>query len=135
MEVTRIDHIGIAVRDLEEAAKIYRDFLQLKVTGIEEVPDQKVKVAFIPIGDSEVELLEPTTEDSPVAKFIEKRGEGIHHIAFRVKNLEEALAQAQAAGIRLIDESPRPGAGGARIAFLHPKSSNRVLLELCERTD
>ena len=135
MEVTRIDHIGIAVRDLEEAAKIYRDFLQLKVTGIEEVPDQKVKVAFIPIGDSEVELLEPTTEDSPVAKFIEKRGEGIHHIAFRVKNLEEALAQAQAAGIRLIDESPRPGAGGARIAFLHPKSSNRVLLELSERTD
>ena len=125
MEVTRIDHIGIAVRDLEEAAKIYRDFLQLKVTGIEEVPDQKVKVAFIPIGDSEVELLEPTTEDSPVAKFIEKRGEGIHHIAFRVKNLEEALAQAQAAGIRLIDK-PRPGAGGQD--FLHPKSSNRVLL-------
>lgn len=133
MKVTRIDHIGIAVEDLEEAAKIYRDFLQLKVTDIEEVPEQKVKVAFIPIGDSEVELLEPTSKDSPVAKFIEKRGEGIHHLAFRVENLEEALARAQAAGIQLIDETPRPGAGGARIAFLHPRSSNRVLIELCER--
>ncbi|NLP18787.1 MAG: methylmalonyl-CoA epimerase [Firmicutes bacterium] len=135
MKVTRIDHIGIAVKDLEEAAEIYRDFLQLEVTDIEEVPDQKVKVAFIPVGDSEVELLEPTTEDSPVAKFIEKRGEGIHHMALRVDNLEEALARAQAAGIRLIDKTPRPGAGGARIAFLHPRSSNRVLIELCERAD
>ena len=135
MKVTRIDHIGIAVKDLAEAAKIYRDFLQLEVTDIEEVPDQKVKVAFIPVGDSEVELLEPTTEDSPVAKFIEKRGEGIHHMAFRVDNLAEALARAKAAGIRLIDETPRPGAGGASIAFLHPKGSNRVLIELCQRGD
>ncbi|HHW91685.1 MAG TPA: methylmalonyl-CoA epimerase [Firmicutes bacterium] len=135
MKVSKIDHIGIAVKNLEEAVKLYRDFLQLEVTGVEEVPDQRVKVAFIPVGDSEVELLEPTTADSPVEKFIAKRGEGIHHIAFRVDNLEKALEEAKAAGIRLIDESPRPGAGGARIAFLHPKSSGGVLLELCERSD
>ncbi|MGI6142931.1 MAG: methylmalonyl-CoA epimerase [bacterium] len=135
MKVSKIDHIGIAVKNLEEAVKLYRDFLQLEVTGVEEVPDQRVKVAFIPVGDSEVELLEPTTADSPVEKFIAKRGEGIHHIAFRVDNLEKDLEEAKAAGIRLIDESPRPGAGGARIAFLHPKSSGGVLLELCERSD
>lgn len=135
MKISKVDHIGIAVKDLEEALKLYRDILQLEVTGVEEVPDQKVKVAFIPVGESKVELLEPTTDDSPVAKFIAKRGEGIHHITFRVDNLEKALKEAKAAGIRLIDETPRLGAGGAKIAFLHPKSTGGVLLELCQRDD
>ncbi|HHW55341.1 MAG: methylmalonyl-CoA epimerase [bacterium] len=135
MKISKVDHIGIAVKDLEEALKLYRDILQLEVTGVEEVPDQKVKVAFIPVGESKVELLEPTTDDSPVAKFIAKRGEGIHHITFRVDNLEKALEEAKAAGIRLIDETPRLGAGGAKIAFLHPKSTGGVLLELCQRDD
>lgn len=135
MKISKVDHIGIAVKDLDEALKLYRDILQLEVTGVEEVPDQKVKVAFIPVGESKVELLEPTTDDSPVAKFIAKRGEGIHHITFRVDNLEKALEEAKAAGIRLIDETPRLGAGGAKIAFLHPKSTGGVLLELCQRDD
>lgn len=135
MKISKVDHIGIAVKDLEEALKLYRDILQLEVTGVEEVPDQKVKVAFIPVGESKVELLEPTTDDSPVAKFIAKRGEGIHHITFRVDNLVKALEEAKAAGIRLIDETPRLGAGGAKIAFLHPKSTGGVLLELCQRDD
>lgn len=135
MKISKVDHIGIAVKDLEEALKLYRDILQLEVTDVEEVPDQKVKVAFIPVGESKVELLEPTTDDSPVAKFIAKRGEGIHHITFRVDNLEKALEEAKAAGIRLIDETPRLGAGGAKIAFLHPKSTGGVLLELCQRDD
>jgi len=133
MKISKIDHIGIAVKDLEEALKLYRDILQLEVKGVEEVPDQKVKVAFIPVGESKVELLEPTSGDSPVAKFIEKRGEGIHHLTLRVDNLEKALEEAREAGIRLIDEKPRLGAGGAKIAFLHPKSTGGVLLELCER--
>lgn len=133
MKVDRIDHIGIAVNSIDDAVKLYRDILGLEVTGIEEVPDQQVRVAFIPVGDSEVELLEPTTSDGSVARFIAKKGEGIHHLAFRVDNLEKALERAEKAGLQLIDEKPRPGAGGARIAFLHPKSTGGVLVELCER--
>lgn len=131
--VKKIDHIGIAVKDLAAARGFYENVLGLKVTEEEVVEEQKVKVAFIPTGDSEVELLESTTPDGPIAKFIEKNGEGIQHIAFRVDNLEETLARLKALGIRLIDEKPRRGAGGAKIAFLHPKATFGTLVELCER--
>lgn len=131
--VRKIDHIGIAVRDLKEAIKFYEGMLGLKVTEIEEVADQKVRVAFLPAGDSEVELLESTTPDGPIARFIEKNGEDIHHIAFRVDNAEEKLAELKGKGVRLIDEKPRRGAGGAMIAFLHPKSTFGALIEICER--
>lgn len=131
--VKKIDHIGIAVRDLNEAIKFYQEVLGLKVTEIEEVPDQKVRVAFLPTGDSEVELLESTSPDGPIARFIEKNGEGVQHIAFRVDNLEEKLAELKSKGVRLIDEKPRRGAGGAMIAFLHPKSTFGTLVEICER--
>lgn len=133
--VKKVDHIGIAVKSIEESAKLYTEVLGLKLHGIEEVAEQKVKVAFLPVGDTEVELLESTSEDGPIAKFIEKKGEGIQHIAFRVDNIEKALDEMRAKGIQLIDEKPRYGAGGARIAFLHPKSTNGVLIELCERED
>jgi methylmalonyl-CoA/ethylmalonyl-CoA epimerase len=131
--VTKIDHIGIAVKNLDEALKFYEEVLGIKCVGTEVVEEQKVKTAFLPIGDTEVELLEATDEDSPIAKFIEKRGEGIQHIAYRVDDIEKALEEVKAKGIRLIDEKPRKGAGGAKIAFLHPKSTYGVLIELCER--
>ncbi|MCL6448238.1 MAG: methylmalonyl-CoA epimerase [Armatimonadetes bacterium] len=131
--VKKIDHIGIAVKDLAAAIKFYEEMLGLKATGTEVVEEQKVRVAFLPTGDSEVELLESTSPDGPIAKFIEKNGEGIQHIAFRVDNLEEKLAELKNKGIRLIDEKPRYGAGGARIAFLHPKATFGTLIELCER--
>ena len=133
MKIKHIDHIGIAVNSIEQAGKFYTDILGLKIVDIENVADQKVNVAFIPITDSEVELLESTDPDGPIAKFIKARGEGIQHIAFRVENLEEALEELKKKGIRLIDERPRKGAGGARIAFIHPKETNGVLVELCER--
>lgn len=133
MKVLKVDHIGIVVKDLAESLKFYADALGMEATGTEVVPEQKVKVAFLPCGDSELELMEPTDPDGPVAKFIEKRGEGLQHIALRVDDLEEALAMMQEKGLRLIDERPRYGAGGARIAFLHPKATNGVLLELTER--
>jgi methylmalonyl-CoA/ethylmalonyl-CoA epimerase len=129
----KVDHIGIAVSNLEESIKFYEDVLGLKLHGTEVVEEQQVKVAFLPIGDTEVELLEPTTPDSPIAKFIEKKGQGMQHIAFRVDDIEAALEDMKAKGVRLIDEKPRYGAGGAKIAFLHPKSTNGVLIELCER--
>ncbi|MBE3589001.1 MAG: methylmalonyl-CoA epimerase [Thermoanaerobacteraceae bacterium] len=131
--IKKIDHVGIAVKDLQKAIEFYEGLLGLKVTDTEVVEEQKVKVAFLPTGDSEVELLESTTPDGPIARFIEKNGEGIQHIAFRVDNLEEKLAELKARGVRLIDEKPRRGAGGARIAFLHPKSTFGTLVELCER--
>ncbi|NLY77911.1 MAG: methylmalonyl-CoA epimerase [Tissierellia bacterium] len=131
--VTKIDHIGIAVKNLDEALKFYEEVLGIKCVGTEVVEEQKVKTAFLPIGDTEVELLEATDEDSPIAKFIEKRGEGIQHIAYRVDDIEKALEEVKERGIRLIDEKPRRGAGGAKIAFLHPKSTFGVLIELCER--
>lgn len=129
----KIDHLGIAVRDLEQALQVFCDKLGIEVGGVEEVAEQKVKVAFLPLGKSKIELLQSTDPEGAVARFIESRGEGIQHIAFRVKNLEETLARLKSSGVRLIDEKPRLGAGGARIAFLHPKSTCGVLIELCER--
>ncbi|WP_457741600.1 methylmalonyl-CoA epimerase, partial [Thermococcus sp.] len=122
----KIDHVGIAVKNLEEAIKVWEG-LGLKVEEIEEVPDQKVRTAIIHIGESRIELLEPTAEDSPIAKFIAKRGEGIHHIALGVTNIEEHLRELKEKGYRLIDETPRIGAGGAKIAFVHPKAVTGVL--------
>jgi methylmalonyl-CoA/ethylmalonyl-CoA epimerase len=133
MKIKHIDHIGIAVKTIEQAGKFYTDVLGLRIMDIENVADQKVNVAFLPITDSELELLESTHDDGPVAKFIEARGEGIQHIAFRVENIEEALAELKAKGIRLIDQQSRKGAGGAKIAFIHPKETNGVLVEICER--
>ena len=135
MKVLKIDHLGIAVNSIEEAKKLFHDILGLKFEGTETVEEQKVTTAFFPVGDSEVELLESTAPDGPIAKYLEKRGEGIQHIAFRVDNLEEALVELKDKGIRLIDEKPREGAGGAKIAFLHPKSTHGVLIELSERED
>lgn len=131
--VGKVDHIGIAVSNLEESIKFYEDVLGMKLHGIEVVEEQKVKVAFLPIGDTEIELLESTDKEGPIAKFIEKKGEGIQHIAYRVDDIEKALEEMKQKGIRLIDEKPRYGAGGAKIAFLHPKSTNGVLIELCQR--
>ena len=135
MKVLKIDHLGIAVHSIEEAKKLFQDTLGLVFEGSETVAEQKVTTAFFPVGDSEVELLESTAPDGPIAKYLEKRGEGIQHIAFRVENIEEALAELKAKGIRLIDEKPRKGAGGAKIAFLHPKSTHGVLIEISERED
>ncbi|HOM43218.1 MAG TPA: methylmalonyl-CoA epimerase [Bacillota bacterium] len=131
--VSKIDHIGIAVSNLDETVKLYRDVLGLELHGTEVVPEQKVRVAFLPVGDTEVELLESTSAEGPIAKFIEAKGQGIQHIAFRVDDIEAALEEMKAKGMRLIDEKPRYGAGGAKIAFLHPKSTGGVLIELCER--
>ena len=133
MKIKHIDHIGIAVNDIEASLEFYRDILGLRLEDTEVVEEQKVKVAFLPIGEGEFELLESTEEGGPIAKYIEKKGEGIQHIAVRVDNIEEALAELKGKGVRLIDEEPRKGAGGARIAFLHPKAAGGVLLELCER--
>ncbi|RLC27797.1 MAG: methylmalonyl-CoA epimerase [Deltaproteobacteria bacterium] len=133
MKIKHIDHIGIAVREIAQAGKFYTDILGLEIQDIETVAEQKVNVAFIPITDSEVELLESTEPDGPVAKFINSKGEGVQHIAFRVENIEEALEELKAKGVRLIDQTPRKGAGGAMIAFIHPKETNGVLVELCER--
>lgn len=132
MKILKIDHVGIAVKSLAESSKLY-EILGIKSTGTEEVAEQKVKVAFFPVGDSEVELLESTAPDGPIARYIEKNGEGMQHLALRVDDLEAALAELKAKGVRLIDEKPRYGAGGARIAFVHPKSTGGILLELSER--
>lgn len=131
--VTKVDHVGIAVSNLDEAVKLYKEVLGIELHGSEVVEEQKVKVAFLPVGDTEIELLESTSPEGPIAKFIESKGQGIQHIAFRVENIEAALEEMRSKGMRLIDEKPRYGAGGARIAFLHPKSTNGVLIELCER--
>jgi len=131
--IEKIDHIGIAVKSIEKTSELLNNILGLKVAGEEIVEEQKVKVAFLPLGDSELELLESTSPEGPIARFIEKKGEGIQHIAFRVNNIEEVLEKLKKGGVRLIDEKPRYGAGGARIAFLHPKDTNGILVELCER--
>jgi methylmalonyl-CoA epimerase len=130
--MTKLDHIGIAVRSLA-SAKIYED-LGLTIAHTETVETQRVKTAFLSVGDANLELLEPTSPDSPIAKFIEKRGEGIHHICLRVDHLEEELVRLKAAGYRLINEAPVPGAHGCRVAFLHPSAGNGVLIELSEKT-
>ncbi|MDR3331950.1 MAG: methylmalonyl-CoA epimerase [Synergistaceae bacterium] len=133
MNTTVVDHIGIAVSSIEESLKFWEGTLGIKCSGVETVEDQKVKTAFLPIKESEIELLEATNPDSPIAKFIEKKGEGIHHLAIRVDNLEGVLAELKAKGIKLIDETPRRGAGGAKIAFVHPKATGGILLELSQR--
>ena len=129
---TQIDHIGIAVKSLDHSIPFYRDQLGMVLEGREEVAEQKVRVAFLAVGESRIELLEPTADDSPVARFLEKNGEGIHHLAYRVADLDASLAALKADGVRLIDETPRAGAHGARIAFLHPRASGGVLTELCQ---
>jgi methylmalonyl-CoA/ethylmalonyl-CoA epimerase len=128
----KISHIGIAVASIEEASPFYRDVLGMEFEGTEVVAEQKVKVAFFAVGESRIELLEPTADDSPVAKFLEKNGPGVHHVAYEVADLEQRLAALKAEGVRLIDESPRTGAHSTRIAFMHPKASGGVLTELCE---
>jgi len=133
MELTHIEHIGIAVKSIDEAKKYYEDVLGLKCYAVEEVADQKVKTAFFMIGQTKIELLESTSPEGPIGKFIEKKGEGIHHIAFAAKNLKEALPELENKGIQLIDKNPRKGAEGLNIAFLHPKSTIGVLTELCEK--
>lgn len=133
MKILKIDHLGVAVKSIEGGKNFWTDVLGLSFAGTETVAEQKVTTAFLPVGESEVELLESTAPDGPIAKYLEKKGEGIQHIAFRVENIEEALAELKAKGIQLIDEKPRRGAGGARIAFLHPKATSGVLVELCER--
>ncbi len=132
MKPTHIEHIGIAVSNLEESIKFYENVLGLKCYAIEEVKDQKVKTAFFMVGQTKVELLESTDPEGPIGKFIEKRGEGVHHIAYAVEGLENALVHMESKGIRLIDQQPRKGAEGLHIAFLHPKSTGGVLTELCE---
>ena len=133
MKILKIDHLGIAVKSMESGKNFWSDVLGLEFAGSETVEEQKVTTGFLPVGESEVELLESTAPDGPVAKFIEKKGEGFQHVAFRVENIEEALEELKAKGIRLIDQTPRRGAGGAKIAFLHPKSTAGVLVELCQR--
>ena len=132
MRILKIDHIGIAVKNLAESAKLY-EMLGIQSTGSEVVAEQQVKVSFFPVGDSEIELLESTSPDGPIARYIEKIGEGIQHLALRVDDIEAALEELKANGIRLIDEKPRYGAGGAKIAFVHPKSTGGILLELSQR--
>ena len=132
--VVGIDHIGIAVNKLDEAISLYRDFLGLELEGVHVVEEQKVRVAsFSTGGETRIELLEPTESESPVAKFIEKRGEGIHHIALKVTNIEAVLEELKEKGLTLVDEKPRVGVGKAKIAFIHPKSTRSVLVELCEK--
>ena len=131
----KIEHIGIATRGLDDALGFWRDALGLELQDVEEVADQGVRVAMLPVGETRVELLEPTSEASPIAKFLEKRGAGVHHIAVRVDNIRETLARLKEQGLRLIDEVPRVGAGGCLVAFIHPSSANGVLLELVEHTE
>jgi methylmalonyl-CoA/ethylmalonyl-CoA epimerase len=135
MKILKIDHLGIAVKSIDEGKNFWTDTLGLEFEGSETVAEQKVTTAFFPVGESEVELLESTAPDGPIAKYLEKKGEGIQHVAFRVENIEAALSELKEKGIRLIDEQPRIGAGGAKIAFLHPKATNGVLVELCEREE
>lgn len=129
----KINHLGIAVKEIDEALKFWENALGLKNVHTETVEDQKVRVAMLPLGETNIELLEPTSDDSPISKFLEKRGGGIHHIAVEVGNIEESLAKLKAEGARLIDEKPRIGAEGCLIAFVHPASSGGVLLELTQK--
>jgi len=133
MNLTHIEHIGIAVKNMDEAIKFYEEVLGLKCYAVEEVTDQKVKTAFFQIGPTKIELLESTDPEGPIGKFIEKRGEGIHHLAYAVKELESSLEELKSKGIKLIDEKSRKGAEGLNIAFLHPKATYGVLTELCEK--
>ena len=129
--ITHLDHLGIAVRSLDETVPLYEKALGLRCEHREEIPSQQVRTAFFTVGEVHLELLEPTSPESPVAKFIEKNGEGIHHVAFGTNDITAQLAQAAGAGVRLIHETPFPGAGGKLVAFLHPKSTHGVLTEFC----
>ncbi len=131
--IKKINHFGIAVKDLDEAMRFYGENLDLEIEGMEEIREQKVKVASILVGESRIELLQSTDPDGPVAKFIEKKGEGIHHIALEVERIEGTLQKLRERGVQLIDEKPRSGAHGMKIAFLHPRSTKGVLIELCEK--
>ncbi|MBU8770532.1 methylmalonyl-CoA epimerase [Cytobacillus pseudoceanisediminis] len=131
--IKKVDHIGIAVRSLDEALPFYIEVLQLEFLGIEEVDSQGVKVAFIKAGETKLELLEPTSEESPIAKFIEKRGEGLHHVALGVDSIQERINQMKEQGIRMLQDEPKIGAGGAQVAFMHPKSTGGILYEFCEK--
>lgn len=133
MNISHIEHIGIAVKSIEESKKYYEEVLGLKCYAVEEVADQKVKTAFFKVGDTKIELLESTSPDGPIGKFIEKKGEGMHHIAFAVKNASEALAEASEQGVQLVDKVSRNGAEGLQIGFLHPRSTHGVLTELCSK--
>ena len=136
MNISHIEHLGIAVKSLDEAIPYYENILGMKCYSIEEVADQKVKTAFFKVGQTKLELLEPTSDESPIAKFIEKRGEGIHHLAFAVEDgVANALAEMEGKGVRLIDKAPRKGAEGLNIAFIPPKSTHGVLTEFCEKPD
>jgi methylmalonyl-CoA/ethylmalonyl-CoA epimerase len=131
----KIDHIGVATNGIDEAASFYRDSLGLNIAEIEEVANQKVRVAMLPIGESRIELLEATSADSPISKFLAKRGPGIHHIAVRVEDIRASLAELKQKGARLIDEEPRVGAGGCLVAFIHPSSTGGVLIELVQNRE
>ncbi len=133
MNISHIEHIGIAVKSIEESKKYYEEVLGLKCYSIEEVADQKVKTAFFQVGDTKIELLESTSPDGPIGKFIEKKGEGMHHLAFAVDNASEALQDVGEKGLQLIDKVSRNGAEGLKIGFLHPKSTHGVLTELCSK--
>ena len=133
MQIEKIDHLGIAVNSIAEGKSFWTDVLGINIEATETVESQKVITAFLPVGESEVELLESTSPDGPVAKYIEKKGQGIQHVAFKVKDIDAALDELKEKGVKLIDQKLRLGAGGARIAFLHPKATNGVLVELCER--
>ena len=133
MKILKIDHLGVAVNSISEGKNFWADVLGLEFEGTETVEEQKVTTAFFPVGESEVELLESTSPDGPIAKYLEKKGAGLQHIAFRVENIESALQELKDKGVRLIDEKPRHGAGGAKIAFVHPKATGGILVELCER--
>lgn len=132
MNLSHIEHIGIAVKNLEESIPYWENIFGLKCYSVEEVAEQKVKTAFFKIGQTKIELLESTDPEGPIGKFIDKKGEGVHHIAFAVNGLENALAETESKGVQLIDKTPRKGAEGLHIAFLHPKSTYGVLTELCE---
>ncbi len=132
MKPTHIEHIGIAVKNLNDSISYYENVLGLKCYAIEEVKEQKVKTAFFKIGETKIELLESTDPEGPIGKFVEKKGEGVHHIAYAVNDLESSLKEVEAKGVRLIDQKARKGAEGLNIAFLHPKSTGGVLTELCE---
>ena len=129
----KLDHIGIAVRNIEQRLKIWRDIFGIQIQGIEQIAEQKVRVAILTVGDVNIELLEPITEDSPVAKYIAKRGEGIHHLSFEVGDVEKKIDELKKHGLRMIDEIPRKGTHGSRIAFIHPASTGGILIELTEK--
>ena len=133
MKVVKIDHLGIAVKNMTQASVFWENALGLTSCGCENIDEQKVNVTIFPVGESRVECLESTSPDGPIAKYLERRGEGIQHVGFQVENIEEALTEMKQKGIVLIDEKPKIGAGGAKIAFIHPKSTGGVLVELCEK--